>query len=79
MAIENVPESTPTFRGGVKGMVIGAVTGALIFGILTIILDLFRVGNGGPGLGVMAGIVVGGLAGTVIGAIKSSRRELHAR
>jgi hypothetical protein len=33
MAIRNVPESTPTWRGGVRGMMIGAITGALFFAV----------------------------------------------
>ena len=65
-------DSRATFAGGRNGMVMGAIGGALLFAIGSFALDLFGVGNGGPGLNVMAGIVTGGLAGMMIGA-------LHAR
>ncbi len=78
MARDNLPEAMPTWKAGIRGMAIGGLIGALVFGLISSVMDLLRVGGGGPGLGVMAGIVVGAAAGTFISVIKASRRELHA-
>ena len=52
-------------------MVLGATFGALAFAVLTFVLDLLNVGAGGPGLAVMAGVVTGGLVGTIWGALSA--------
>ena len=62
-------DSRATFVGGRNGMVIGATFGALAFSVLTFALDLMNVAAGGPGLAVMAGVVTGGLVGTIWGAL----------
>lgn len=62
-------DSRATFIGGRNGLVIGATFGALAFSVLTFALDLLNVGAGGPGLAVMAGVVTGGLFGTILGAL----------
>ena len=64
-------DSRATFVGGRNGMVVGASAGALLFAIGTVAMDMFDVGAGGPGLAVMAGAALGGLAGTLFGALKA--------
>ena len=64
-------DSRATFIGGRNGMVVGAMLGSLVFSVISFVLDMMNVGAGGPGLAVMAGLVVGGLAGTLIGALKA--------
>jgi hypothetical protein len=64
-------DSVSTFVGGRNGMVLGAVAGAVVFSLVSLALDLMNVGAGGPGLAVMAGITFGGLAGTLLGLLRS--------
>lgn len=64
-------DSTSTFVGGRNGMVLGAIAGAGVFSLASLAMDLMNVGAGGPGLAVMAGITFGGLAGTLIGLLRS--------
>lgn len=71
MARTAMDESATTLAGGRKGMMIGAAIGALLFLLAHFVMDLMRVGTGGPGLGVMTGLVVGGLAGTLVGALRA--------
>ncbi len=71
MARSVMSESGTTLAGGRKGLVIGALAGAVLFLLLHLVLDAMRVGTGGPGLGVMAGAVAGGLAGMLFGALRT--------
>lgn len=64
-------DSTSTFIGGRNGMVLGAVAGAVVFSLASLAMDVMNVGAGGPGLAVMAGITFGGLAGTLVGLLRS--------
>ena len=57
-------------------MIYGALGGALLFAIASLVLDLLNVGTGGPGLNVMAGAAAGGLAGMMIGALRA-RHHYH--
>ena len=64
-------DSYATFMGGRGGFFIGATAGALAASIFTLAMDMFGAGAGGPGLAVMSGAAVGGLAGTLIGALRA--------
>jgi hypothetical protein len=66
-------DSASTFASGRNGMVLGAVAGAVLFSLGSLAMDLMNVGAGGPGLAVMAGITFGGLAGTIVGLLRSRR------
>jgi hypothetical protein len=66
-------DSASTFAGGRKGMVVGALSGAVLFGLVSLAMDLMNVGAGGPGLAVMAGVAFGGLAGTMVGILMARR------
>lgn len=71
-------ESMDTRSAGVHGLVLGAVLGALIVGVLAIVLDLTGVVRGGVVLSMMAGAALGGLGGLMYGAL-SARRTTAAR
>lgn len=69
-------DSRATLAGGRHGMIYGAIGGALLFAIASLVLDLLDFGAGGPGLSVMAGAAVGGLAGLMFGALRA-RHHYH--
>lgn len=64
-------DSADTLAGGRKGMMIGALAGAIVASLLSMVMDFFQAGTGGPGLGFLGGAAVGGLAGMMIGALKA--------
>lgn len=65
-------DSRATLAGGRHGMMFGALAGALLMGIGSLILDLmFNVNTGGPGVNAIAGAAAGGLAGMMIGALRA--------
>ena len=64
-------DSYATFMGGRGGFIIGASAGALVAAVFTLAMDMFGAGAGGPGLAVMAGAAFGGLAGTIVGALRA--------
>jgi hypothetical protein len=66
-------DSEATLDGGKKGFVIGALSGALLFGLITLVLDMLEIGTGGAVLAAMGGAAVGGLAGTMYGALAARR------
>ena len=71
-------ESMDTRSAGIHGFVWGAVLGALIVGVLAIVLDLTGVVHGGVALSMLGGAALGGLAGLMYGAL-SARRTTAAR
>ena len=72
-------DSRATLAGGRHGMMFGALAGALLFGIGSLILDLmFGINTGGPGVNAIAGAAAGGLAGLMIGALRSRHGGYHA-
>jgi high-affinity Fe2+/Pb2+ permease len=73
MARSMLKESRATFVGGRNGLVAGAIAGAVLASIIAAIFAYFEVGAGGPGLHVMTGVVVGGLAGLFLGALRHRR------
>ena len=65
-------DSRATLAGGRHGMMFGALAGALLLGIGSLILDLmFSISTGGPGVNAIAGAAAGGLAGMMIGALRA--------
>ena len=64
-------DSYATFRGGRGGLFVGATLGALAASMGTLAMDMMDAGAGGPGLAVMGGAALGGLAGTIIGALRA--------
>ena len=73
MAKTQLQESVDTRAGGVHGLVWGAVLGALLMGVLAIILDVTGVAHGGVVLSMLGGAGVGGLAGLMYGALSVRR------
>ena len=80
MADEFVNQSERTFRAIRKPVIYGAVTGALVFALISVVLDiLMKTGIGGTGLAVLGGCSFGGLAGFFVGLLRSHRdRRLSA-
>jgi hypothetical protein len=72
---DDTRDSRVTLAGGRKGVVVGALVGAALFGLIALILDMLQVGTGGAVLSAMAGAAVGGLGGLIIGAMRSRPRE----
>ena len=79
MAKTALQESMDTRTGGVHGLIWGAVLGALIVGVLAIILDVAGVAHGGVALSMMGGAGLGGLAGLMYGALSVRRRTTATR
>lgn len=76
MARDYTQESRVTLASGRKGMIVGALAGGLFFALFALVMDLvFHIGTGGPGINFIAGAAVGGLAGTLIGAIRGSHHS----
>jgi hypothetical protein len=69
-----INDSRATYGGGLKGFLLGAVAGALLATIISVVFAMFNAGEGGPGLHLMAGAGLGGLAGLMFGALKARRR-----
>jgi hypothetical protein len=67
-------DSRATYSGGLKGFLLGAVAGALLATIVSVIFAMLDAGEGGPGLHLMAGAGLGGLAGLMWGALAARRR-----
>ena len=66
-------ESLDTRRGGIYGLVLGAVFGALLIGFLAIVLDIIGVAHGGVVLSMAGGAGLGGLAGLMYGTLSVRR------
>jgi hypothetical protein len=64
----NSEKSGDAYRGARRGIWIGAVIGAALAWLFARLLNL-DVAAGGPGLHMMGGAAVGGLAGFLIGAM----------
>lgn len=79
MAKTTLQESVDTRTGGVHGLIWGAVLGALIVGVLAIILDVLGVAHGGVVLSMIGGAGIGGLAGLMYGALSMRRRVTAVR
>jgi hypothetical protein len=69
-------DSEATLDGGKKGFIVGALSGAALFGLITLVLDMLEIGTGGAVLAAMGGAAVGGLAGTLWGAL-SARHQVR--
>ena len=74
MAKTYADDSSATLDGGKKGFMIGALGGAILFGLITLIMDRLEIGTGGAVLAAMGGAAFGGLAGTILGALTARRR-----
>lgn len=66
-------DSDATLAGGKRGFVIGALGGAALFGLVTLVMDMMQIGSGGAVMAAMGGAAVGGLAGTISGALMARR------
>ncbi len=71
MARDYSNDSRATFAGGRDGMIYGAIAGALLFAIVSLVFAVLDISIGGPGVSVMAGMAFGGLAGLMIGALRA--------
>ena len=71
---DDAGDSRLTRSGGLRGVVYGALAGAALFGLISLILDMLQVGHGGAVLSAMAGAAIGGLAGLIFGALRSRPR-----
>lgn len=79
MAKTYANDSAATLDGGKKGFLYGALGGAALFGIITFILDMLEIGTGGAVLAAASGAAVGGLGGTIFGALTARRNVSPAR
>ena len=70
-------ESRLTLSGGRKGLIIGALTGAVVFALFSIIMDQTGIGTGGPGVNAFAGAAFGGLIGLMVGALRARHRPAY--
>lgn len=70
-------ESVDTRTHGVYGLVLGAVFGALLIGVLAIALEIAGVAHGGVVLSMLAGAAIGGLAGLMWGTLSARRMSAH--
>jgi hypothetical protein len=70
----NVDHSTALFHGGIRGLIWGAVIGAIVAIIGSVVADfVFRWGTGGPGLSVMGGVTFGAIIGWFAGILRYRR------
>ena len=67
-------EAADTHHGGTRGFVAGAVLGAIVVGVLALILDVMGVAHGGMALSMAGGAGLGGLIGLMYGALSARRR-----
>ena len=73
---DTLTDSRATFRGGLHGFATGAVAGAVVAGLIGLLFAWLNLGEGGPGLHMMAGAAFGGLVGFMVGAIRARPRDL---
>lgn len=76
MAKTMLQESADTRHGGVRGLIWGAVIGALVVGVLALVLDVLGVAHGGMVLSMAGGAGLGGLIGLMYGALSARRRVI---
>ena len=63
-------DSRATFAGGRNGMIYGALAGAIVTSLATLLMELF-FDTSTAGVSVMAGAAAGGLIGMMMGALRA--------